>query len=161
MEGLQDLDRGETREIFWNTPEFFHTTLIEFFDFVYFSLPLVLFAVWGLTILYPLYRWYAIVRKGQPENRFDQLGIRLRRMLFEGVGQGRVVREPAGVAHQVLFVSFVLLFAGTNIITVEADTKLDFYFGAFYWVYKFVMDLAGVGLMASSGYFLYRRYAAP
>lgn len=158
---LQRLDLGETREVFWNAPEIFREHFIELFDFVYLGLPVVLFGIWAATIAYPLYRWYAIVQKGQPENRLDQIGIRIQRMLFEGIGQGRVVREPAGIVHQVLFVSFVVLFLGTNIITVEADTKLDFYFGAFYWVYKFMMDLAGIALMASSGWFLYRRYGNP
>ncbi|MDG2305361.1 MAG: (Fe-S)-binding protein [Candidatus Binatia bacterium] len=161
MEDLQDLNRGETREIFWNAPEIFKEHFVELFDFIVLGLPFVLFGLWGATIIYPLYRWYAIVQKGQPENRFDQLGIRFQRMLFEGVGQGRVVREPSGIAHQVLFVSFLISFLGTSLITVEADTTLDFYFGAFYGVYKFMMDLAGVGLIGSSGYFLYRRYAAP
>jgi len=159
MEDLQNLGLGETREIFWGAPQIFHEHFARLFDFMVLGLPFVLFALWGATILYPLYRWYAIVRKGQPENRFDQLGIRLERMVFEGIGQGRVVREPAGVAHQVLFVSFLILFAGTALITVEADTKLDFYFGAFYGLYKLMMDMAGVGLMVTSGYFLYRRYA--
>jgi len=41
MNASQNLSLGETREIFWNTPEFFHTTLIEIRDFAHFSLPLV------------------------------------------------------------------------------------------------------------------------
>ncbi len=161
MEDLQNLNLGETREIFWGAPEIFREHFVELFDFVVLGLPFVLFGLWGLTIAYPLYRWYGIVHQGQAENRLDQLGLRLQRMVLEGVGQGRVVREPSGVMHQVLFVSFLVLFLGTSLITVEADTKLDFYFGAFYGVYKFMMDLAGVGLMASSGYFLYRRFATP
>lgn len=158
---LQDLDRGETREIFWNAPEVFKEHFADIAHFVFLGLPFVLFSIWALTILYPLWRWYVIVKKGQPENRFDKLGLRFYRLMFEGIGQGRVVREPSGVAHQVLFVSFLILFLGTALITVEADTPLDFYFGPFYAIYKFMMDLAGVGLIASSGYFLWRRYVAP
>jgi Fe-S oxidoreductase len=158
---LQDLNRGETREIFWNAPEAFRWHFADVLQFLYLGLPAVLFGIWALTILYPLWRWYWVVRRGQPENRFDRLPLRLYRLLFEGIGQGRVVREPSGVAHQVLFVSFVVLFLGTALITVEADTPLDFYFGPFYAIYKLMMDLAGVGLIASCTYFLWRRYARP
>ena len=101
MEDLQNLNLGETREIFWGAPEIFRVHFVELFDFIVLGLPFVLFGLWGLTIAYPLYRWYAIVHRGQPENRLDQLGLRLQRMVLEGVGQGRVVREPSGVMHQV------------------------------------------------------------
>ncbi len=158
---LQDESLGETREIFWNAPEIFREHFADLFHFLYLGLPFVLFAIWGLTILYPLWRWYRIVRLGRPENRFDRLGLRLQRALLEGIGQGRVVREPSGVTHQVLFISFVVLFLGTALITVEADTPLNFYYGAFYGLYKFMMDLAGVGLVVTSSMFLYRRYVRP
>lgn len=158
---LQDPNLGETREIFWNAPQVFKEHFFVLFDFFYGGLAFFLFALWGFTILYPLWRWFRIVRLGQPANRFDNLWLRLQRALFEGVGQGRVVREPAGVVHQVLLVSFVILFLGTSLITVEADTPLNFYYGAFYALYKLMMDLAGVGLVVSSSIFLYRRYQAP
>ncbi len=158
---LQRLDLGETREIFWNAPGIFHEHFANVLHFLYLGLPFVLFAIWGLTILYPLARWAWLVGRGQPERRTDRLGLRFQRFLFEGIGQGRVVREPAGVAHQVLFVSFVTLFIGTSLITVEADTPLDFYYGPFYQLYKLAMDLAGIGLVGSSSYFLYRLFAAP
>lgn len=158
---LQDPNLGETREIFWNAPQVFKEHFFVLLDFFYGGLAFFLFALWGLTIVYPLWRWYRIVRLGQPENRFDNLVLRLQRALFEGVGQGRVVREPAGVVHQVLLVSFVILFLGTSLITVEADTPLNFYYGAFYALYKLMMDLAGVGLVVSSSIFLWRRYQAP
>jgi len=161
MTTLQDTKLGETREIFWNAPEVFKEHFAALFHFVYLGLPAILFTLWGLTILYPLWRWFRIVRLGRPENRFDKPFLRVQRMLFEGVGQGRVVREPSGVVHQVLFVSFVVLFLGTSLITVEADTPLNFYYGAFYGLYKFMMDLAGVGLVVSSSIFLWRRYARP
>jgi len=157
---LQDANLGETREIFWNAPQVFKEHVFVVFDFFYGGLAFFLFALWGLAIVYPLWRWYRIVRLGQPENRFDNVWLRLQRALFEGVGQGRVVREPAGVVHQVLLVSFVVLFLGTSLITVEADTPLNFYYGAFYALYKLMMDLAGVGLIVSSSIFLWRRYQA-
>jgi hypothetical protein len=35
---------------------------------------------------------------------------------LRGRWPGRVVREPSGVVHQVLLVSFVVLFLGTSLI---------------------------------------------
>ena len=158
---MQNLGLGATREILWNAPSFFREHFAVVLHFLGLGLPFVLFAVWGLTILYPLYRWATIVRLGQPENRFDRLGERLQRALFAGVGQGYVVREPMGVVHQVLFVSFLTLFLGTALITVESDTPLDFYYGAFYFLYKLAMDLAGIGLIVASSIFLWRRWVRP
>jgi len=67
---LQDLNRGETREIFWNAPEIFKEHFGSILGFLYLGLPVILFTIWALTILYPLWRWYSVVRRGQPENRF-------------------------------------------------------------------------------------------
>ncbi len=157
---MDELSLSGTRQIAEGAPEAFSTHFIQILGFLSLGLPFVLFLFWGLTIAWPLWRWARVVRLGQPENRFDRLRERLARALFEGVGQGRVVREPAGIIHQVLLVSFVTLFVGTALVTVEFDTPLDFYNGAFYAVYKLVMDTAGVGLVFSSSVFLWRRQAA-
>jgi len=151
----------ETRQILWNAPEAFHWALANPWGLFRFGLAFVLFAVWGVSIVLPLLRWARIVGIGQPENRFDQLGRRFRAAFLEGFGQGRVVREPSGIMHQLLFVSFLVLFIGTSLITVEEDTPLQFYYGAFFGLYKLMMDLAGVGLIVSSSWFLWRRYVQP
>ena len=158
---MDDLSLGGTRQILEGAPEAFRPHFIHILGVLNLGLPFFFFLLWALTIAWPLWRWARVVRVGQPENRFDRLGERLARALFEGVGQGRVVREPAGVIHQVLLVSFITLFMGTALVTVEADTPLDFYHGAFYALYKLVMDLAGVGLIFSSSVFLWRRWVAP
>ena len=54
---LQDLNVGETREIFWNAPQVFKEHFFDLFGFFYAGAAFFLFALWGLTIVYPLYRW--------------------------------------------------------------------------------------------------------
>ncbi|MFP6664467.1 MAG: (Fe-S)-binding protein [Deltaproteobacteria bacterium] len=153
-----ELSLQGTRQIGEGAPAAFTDHFLHILGFLNLGLPFLLFLLWGLTILYPLARWAWIVSRGQSENRFDRIPERLQRALFEGIGQGRVVREPLGINHQVLFVSFIILFLGTMLVTVQFDTPLDFYNGAFYGVYKLMMDTAGVGLCVSSGIFLFRRY---
>ncbi len=156
-----ELSLTGTRQIGEGAPQAFTDHFIHILGFVSLGLPFLLFLLWGITILYPLARWAYIVSRGQPESRLDRIPERIQRALFEGIGQGRVVREPLGINHQVLFVSFVILFLGTSLVTVQFDTPLDFYNGAFYGVYKLMMDTAGLGLCVSSAIFMYRRYVTP
>jgi len=151
----------DTRHILWNAPEAFHWALANPWGLFRFGIAFVLFALWGASIILPLLRWMKITSIGKPENRTDQPLRRLRAALLEGFGQGRVVRERSGIMHQLLFVSFLVLFIGTSLITIEEDTPLQFYYGAFYGLYKLMMDLAGVGLIVSSSWFLWRRFVQP
>ena len=50
-----------------------------------------------------------MVLLGKGEQRFDHLGERLKSVLLFGFGQKRVIEEPFGVNHFVLFWGFVLL----------------------------------------------------
>jgi hypothetical protein len=47
--GVQDLNRGETREIFWNAPEFFKDHFADILGLVHLGPPFLLFAFWGAT----------------------------------------------------------------------------------------------------------------
>ena len=157
----EELSLTGTRQILEGGSEAFAAHFLHILGILNLGLPFLLFLLWGATILYPLARWGYVISRGQSENRFDRIPERIQRALFEGIGQGRVVREPLGINHQVLFVSFIVLFLGTMLVTVQFDTPLDFYNGAFYGIYKLMMDTAGVGLCVSSAIFLYRRYVAP
>jgi Fe-S oxidoreductase/nitrate reductase gamma subunit len=137
-----------TREIFWN---------ISLVGKVLMYL-LLLTSFFGAP-LYLGYLWWNRVRLGTAANRFDQLPERFRRFLFDAFGQGNVVREkPAGVYHLILFVAFFGLFIATGLVTLEHDTPLHFYFGAFYKVYKFAVDTCGLLLVIACALFLWRRY---
>ncbi|MGH7805585.1 MAG: (Fe-S)-binding protein, partial [Candidatus Binatia bacterium] len=148
-----------TREIFWNAPRWFAEHFIGFFELVWLGVPFLLFAIWGATIAYGVWRWVRLVQVGQGSirERLDHLPRRIGAVLFDALGQRIVVREPSGIAHLALYVGFVGLFFGTSIITVEADTALQFYFGSFYVFYKFMMDVFGLVLVNACAYFLARR----
>jgi Fe-S oxidoreductase/nitrate reductase gamma subunit len=76
----------------------------------------------------------------------------------------------AGAAHILLFGGFVVLSIGTGLIGIEhglqkllghPPTEPVFHKGTYFAVYEFVMDLAGLGLLAGCGFFLYRRWKRP
>ena len=98
-----ELSLTGTRQIGEGAPQAFTDHFIHILGFLNLGLPFLLFLLWGITIIYPLVRWGYIVSRGQPENRLDRIPERIQRALFEGIGQGRVVREPLGINHQVLF----------------------------------------------------------
>jgi len=62
-----------------------------------------------------LYLLSAMVFLGQAENRYDHFRARLKSLLIYGFGQGRVVEEPFGFNHFLLFWGFILLQATVNI----------------------------------------------
>ena len=119
-----------TREIFWN---------ISLVGKIIMYL-LLLISFFGASV-YLAYRWWNRVRLGTAANRFDHWPERVRRFVFDGFGQGNVVREhPDGLYHLLLFVAFFGLFIATGLVTLKHDTPLHFYFGAFYQIYKFAVD---------------------
>jgi len=76
----------------------------------------------------------------------------------------------AGAAHILLFGGFVVLSIGTGLIGVEhvlekllghSPTDPVFHKGLYFEVYEFVMDLAGLALLAGVGFFVYRRWKRP
>ena len=80
----------------------------------------------GLCILYArsAWRWYRIVRLGQPAD--DRSGDTWRRtmlMMRDAFGQGTVVREPWGWMHYALYAGFMGLFIGTNIVLLNSDVS--------------------------------------
>jgi Fe-S oxidoreductase len=67
----------------------------------------------------------------------------------------------AGHVHMMVFYGFVLLFIGTAIVTLQYDILgpfgVYFWYGAFYLVFKLVLNLAGLGLVLGMVYFMARR----
>ncbi len=62
-----------------------------------------------------VYLLLGMVLLGQAENRYDRLHERLKGLLVYGFGQKRVVEEPFGVNHFLLFWGFILLQLAVNI----------------------------------------------
>lgn len=137
-----------TREILWNISLTGKVVMYILLLTTFFGAP-----------LYLAYEWWHRVKHGAATTRIDNIPERTKLFLLEAFGQGNVVQEkPGGLYHLTLFVAFFGLFIGTGLVTLEHDTPMHFYFGAFYKVYKFVLDTCGVLLIAACGLFLYRRY---
>ena len=137
-----------TREILWNISLGGKVVMYMLLLTTFFGAP-----------LYLAYEWWRRVRHGAATTRIDNIPERIKLVVFEAFGQGNVVSEkPGGLYHLTLFVAFFGLFIGTGLVTLEHDTPMHFYFGAFYKVYKFVLDTCGVLLITACGLFLYRRY---
>lgn len=60
-----------------------------------------------------LHKKYEYVMLGQPEDRADHPGERLRFFVRNVLGQGKVLAEPAGIGHFVIFWGFIILSFGT------------------------------------------------
>jgi Fe-S oxidoreductase len=53
-----------------------------------------------------------LLAKPEETNRFDQIGRRIRTVLYYVFGQARVAREPAGIGHFLIFWTFIFLTIG-------------------------------------------------
>ena len=137
-----------TREILWNISLGGKVVMYMLLLTTFFGAP-----------LYLAYECWNRVRHGAATTRIDNIPERIKLVVFEAFGQGNVLSEqPGGLYHLTLFVAFFGLFIGTGLVTLEHDTPMHFYFGAFYKVYKLVLDTCGVLLITACGLFLYRRY---
>jgi len=111
-----------TREIFWN---------ISLVAKVIMYL-LLLTSFFGAPV-YLAYQWWNRVRLGHCGEPCDHWPERLRRFVFDGFGQGkrrpRTPRWPLPICS--CLSPFSALFIATGLVTLEHDTPLHFYFGAF------------------------------
>jgi Fe-S oxidoreductase/nitrate reductase gamma subunit len=105
-------------------------------------------------------------RRGGPYGPIDNVGQRLRRALAVAFLHQRLIRPGyvyAGLMHLFIFWGFVVLFIGTIIVLLEADVArpyfgVSFYQGAFYVVYKLVINLFGLLFVVGLIMALWRRY---
>lgn len=141
------------RPTFWNIPEWLQVTL-------YLG---GLIAV--LLFFYGVYRHIQLWRIGKGEFNLQYLGAKFRNFFTLGVLTKKVVGEnqPAGIMHANLMWGMILLFIGTALATIDWDvTRLLFQFrilqGGLYFVYKFVLDIAGLLALLALFVALYIRY---
>lgn len=129
-------------------------------------------AIYALLVIPVAYLAYGLAkrvgvwRRGQPENRFDQWGTRLKGALLKSVFHGRIVRKNklfAGIMHANIFGGFIVLLIGTIIVMIEDDITVpifgySFYQGDFYLGFKFAMNLGGLLLIVGVLMAFYRRF---
>src|ERR1700738_181912 len=79
---------------------------------------LVLSAV--VVFVYSMSRRVRVLLAGAPENRFDRIGLRIRRTFEYAFLQKRMFRDPyAGFFHILLFAGFVVLTVRTLALIAE------------------------------------------
>ncbi|MGD9949420.1 MAG: heterodisulfide reductase-related iron-sulfur binding cluster [Desulfobulbus sp.] len=143
-----------TREIYWNVGHGF-TTLAPMY---------LLFLVAAAAFVAGFRKRIQVYRLGQPLDRTDQRGERIKDMLKNVLLQTKVSRvEGAGTAHTLFFWSFFALFIGTSLIVLQADFSdllfgIKFLKGNFYLLFSLVLDLAGLLAILMLGGLFIRRY---
>jgi Fe-S oxidoreductase/nitrate reductase gamma subunit len=106
-----------------------------------------------------LYQRVRLWQQGRPENRFDDLGRRLKAMLIHGLGQGKTLREgQPGLLHFLMYSGFAVLFIGTLMVAVEEDLGIEFLHGTFYLFFSVTLDVFGLLCLIGVGGLTYRRY---
>ena len=116
---------------------------------------LVSFALLG----WALYQRVRLWQQGRLENRFGDLGRRLKAMLIHGLGQQKTLREGTpGLLHFLMYSGFIVLFIGTLMIAVQEDLGIEFLRGNFYLFYSVTLDVFGLLCIIGVGGLTYRRY---
>jgi Fe-S oxidoreductase len=141
------------RPTFWNIPDWLQVTL--------YVLSLVSIALF----FYGCWRHIRFWRRGLAPYRIDDVPRRLGNFFTFGVATKKVVTEnqPAGLMHLNLMWGMILLFIGTALATIDWDitrTLLDWRLlqGAFYFLYKSVLDIFGLLALLGLGIAIYLRY---
>lgn len=141
-----------TREIYWNVG---HSVILPMYLLV-----VVAFIVLGYGFCKRFLYW----REGKPLNRFDCYEQRVNRLIKELYGQTKVWRvKEAGVYHALFFWSFLVLFAGTLLIMLQADfltplLKVNLLQGEFYKAFSLLLDLAGLVALIMLAALFVRRF---
>jgi Fe-S oxidoreductase len=123
---------------------------------------ILLLAGWGLFAYSAMRRW-RLLRVGQPESRFGNVGQRLRLTWTYAIRQARMIRYPlAGVAHKFIFLGFIVLLPRTLILWgrgYDPDFNL-WILGPDNWIgesYTFLKDFFAVAVILGTLVFVYFR----
>ncbi len=149
---LKEVYMEATREIYWNIG---HGVVIPMYLL---SIAAVAVLAWGFWKRLPLYQL------GRSLDRFDRYDERVRRMIGEVFGQGKVARvKDGGLPHNLFFWGFLTLFVGTLLVMAQADfftplMHVNLLSGEFYKAFSLVLDLAGLVALVMLGGLFCRRF---
>jgi Fe-S oxidoreductase len=135
---------------FWGIPTTWGSPAI----YVYF-----LMALGSIILLFRFFQrarlWW---RVGRPEVRWDQLHIRIWRVIKYAIVQVKVLRQKyPGLMHIGLAWGFFTFFLGTALATIDSHF-LKILQGNVYLLYKFVLDTFTFLFLIGAGMAIYRRY---
>ncbi len=143
---------NEGREVFWNAHSF------ESLLYIFTAIAMAIFA-------YGVYRrwklWKAI---GKDEIRWDQLPLRIKSLIMNGLLQVKTWKDAyPGIMHGLIFFGFFVLFFGTVFDAGEfhiTEPLFNWVFlrGAFYLNFSFLMDLFGLFVLIGVLMAAFRRY---
>ena len=108
-----------------------------------------------------LRRILSYVKLGQPENRFDQPGERIKNVLKVGIAQSKILRDNiAGPIHAMIFWGFLIfLFAVIEAIVQGFYPPFSLRFlGPLFSVITLVQDFFGIFVVIAVLWALYRRF---
>jgi Fe-S oxidoreductase/nitrate reductase gamma subunit len=145
-----------TRQIYWNIG---HGVVIPMYILAFAAFG---YMAWGFWQRLPIWR------QGKALNRFDRYDERVKRMIAEVFSQSKIFRvTEGGVFHSIFFWSFLVLFAGTMMVMIQADfftplLQVNLLSGEFYRAYSLVLDIAGiVTIIMLAGLFIRRFVIKP
>ncbi len=115
-------------------------------------------ALAGAVFGYGLWRKIDAWRRAQEDRRHQALGPGIKRALIDGLLGLAVIRgDPlAGLIHLFLAWGFIILFLGTIGLMVD-DYLVHWLVGPAYAVYSFLLEIAGLMLLAGAAAALIRR----
>ncbi len=113
----------------------------------------LIIAAWRLR---KRYRVWKLGRPADAQVSFWRCAANVLRWI---AGRGKMARDRfAAVMHWLILWGFIILFIGTTLVFLEHQTPLHFFYGTFYLVASFVLDLGGVGFLVGLGMAIYRRH---
>ena len=98
--------------------------------------------------------------RGRADPRVGRWADRLRR-LFQGLTMQTLLRDrAAGLMHTMIYVGFLVLFAGTVTLEIEhlLPNNLKFLYGNFYLGYSLILDLVSLVFLGGLAWAFVRRY---
>jgi len=106
--------------------------------------------------------------RGRREDRVGSLSAFLSRAIrgFRSTATNETVRKRdpyAGIFHAAIMWGFIVLFIGTVILTIDTDIvgiiapQDRFFWGTFYIVYSFILDVLGLGMIVGLAAMAWRR----
>ncbi|MEI6205807.1 MAG: heterodisulfide reductase-related iron-sulfur binding cluster [Desulfuromonadales bacterium] len=141
-----------TREIYWNIG---HGVVIPMY--------ILAFAAFGV-LAWGFWKRMPVWRQGKALDRFDRYDERVKRLIAEVFSQEKIFRiKDGGIFHSLFFWGFLILFAGTMLVMVQADfltplMHVNLLSGEFYKAFSLVLDLAGLVSLGMLSGLVVRRF---